>query len=100
MPNPINQNQQLADHIKKNLIKGYTADSLKYSLMKQGYSRTCVEKSLELANKQLAESAPKMVEKPIIKYAVVDDADMAAKVAAQDAQGKGFFKKIFGWFKK
>ena len=100
MANPVNTNQQLADHIKKNLSKGYTLDSLKFSLMQQGYSRTSVEKGIELANKQLAETAPKMVEKPVIKYEMVNDADMAAKVAAQDSASKGFFKKVFGFFKK
>ena len=100
MPNPVNQNQQLADYIKKNLSKGYNMDSLKFSLISQGYSRTSVEKALELANRQLAESAPKIQEKPTIKYEVIDDNEMASKVAAQDAQSKGFFKKLFGWFKK
>jgi SOS response regulatory protein OraA/RecX len=99
MPNPVNQSQQLADYIKKNITKGYTLDSLKYSLMKQGYSRTCVEKAIEIANAQLASQAPKMIEKPAIKYEVVNDEDMAAKVAAQDAS-QGFFKRVFGWFKK
>ena len=97
MANPVNQNQQLADYIKKNLAKGYTADSLKFSLISQGYSRTCVEKAIEIANKQLADSAPKMVEKPTVKYEVIDSDEMAAKVAAQD--GKGFFGKIASWFK-
>jgi SOS response regulatory protein OraA/RecX len=92
------QNQQLADHIKRNLSKGYTIESLKYSLMQQGYSRTSIEKALQIANKQLAETAPKMVEKPVIKYQTIDDEEMAAKVAAQ-SEG-GFFKRMFGWFKK
>jgi SOS response regulatory protein OraA/RecX len=99
MANPVNTNQQLADHIKKNVAKGYTMDSLKFSLMQQGYSRTSVEKAIELANKQLAEQAPKMVEKPVIKYEVVNDQEMAAKVAAQDKASQGFFKKLFGFFK-
>lgn len=96
MANPVNQNQQLADYIKKNMTKGYTADSLKFSLMTQGYSRTSVEKAIELANKQLAESAPKMVEKPTVKYEVIDSDEMAAKVAAQDNAGKGFWRRLFG----
>jgi SOS response regulatory protein OraA/RecX len=100
MVNPVNTNQQLADHIKKNLAKGYTMDSLKYSLLQQGYSRTSVEKAIDLANKQMADSVPKMVEKPVIKYEVIDSNEMAAKIAAQDAQGQGFFKKLFSWFKK
>ena len=93
------QNQQLADHIKRNLSKGYTIESLRYSLMQQGYSRTSVEKAIQIANKQMAETAPKMVEKPVIRYQTVDDEDMAAKVANQD-ESQGFFKKLFGWFKK
>jgi len=95
MENPKNQNQQLADYIKKNVSKGYTIESLKYSLMQQGYSRTSVEKAIEIANKQIGASAPRIQEKPIIKYQIVDDEEMARKVAAQDAANQGFFKKIW-----
>lgn len=73
MLEPKTQNQQLADYIKKNLSKGYTVDALKFSLIGQGYGRTAVERSIELATKQLAEEAPKMVEKPQIKYAAVEE---------------------------
>jgi SOS response regulatory protein OraA/RecX len=100
MANPVNQNQQLADYIKKNLSKGYTQDSLRFALLKQGYSRTTVEKAMEIANKQMAENAPRMVEKPVVKYEVIDDDEMAAKIAQQDAANKGFFKRLFGWFSK
>jgi hypothetical protein len=100
MANPTNQNQQLADHIKKNLAKGYTVDSLRFSLIKQGYSRTSIEKSIEMANQQLASAAPKMIEKPTISYQVLDENEMATKVAAQDQAGEGFFsrmkRKFFG----
>ncbi len=95
MPNPVNQNQQLADYIKKNLSKGYTQDSLKYSLIKQGYSRTSVEKAMELANSQLASSAPKMVEKPTLKYEMLNKDEMNAKIAAQDEAERGFFGRIW-----
>ena len=95
MPNPTNQNQQLADYIKKNLVKGYTPDSLKFSLMKQGYSRTSVEKALELATKQMAETAPRMIEKPVIKYEVLDEEEMRRKVSEQDASEKNFLKRIW-----
>jgi len=95
-----NTNQQLADHIKKNLQKGYTIDSLRFSLLQQGYSRTSVEKSIEIANKQLAMEAPKLQEKPVIKYEVLNEEEMARKVAEQESQGRGFFSrmwhKIFG----
>ena len=63
--------QQLAEHIKKNLNKGYTPDSLKYSLLSQGYSRVTVENAIKLANEQLAMQAPLMKEKPQITYKVI-----------------------------
>ena len=93
-------NQQLADHIKKNLQKGYTIDSLRFSLLQQGYSRTSVEKAIDMANKQLAMQAPKIQEKPVVKYEVIDEDELARKMAERDAQGRGFFSrlwhKIFG----
>ena len=99
MANSESQNQQLADYIKKNVSKGYTADSLKYSLIKQGYSRTSVEKAIEMANKQLASQAPKMVEKPVVRFETVDEAEIRKKMEAQDNANKGFFGKIASWFK-
>lgn len=93
------QNQQLADYIKKNLSKGYTPDALKYSLLKQGYSRTSVEKGLEMANRQMAETAPRMEEKPVIRFQTIDENELKEKVAAEDEANKGFFKRIAGWFK-
>ena len=93
------QNQQIADYIKKNISKGYTMDSLKYALMNQGYSRTSVEKAIEIANKQLATQAPEMKEKPVITYSF-DEEELKQKVAAQENnQGNPisrFFRKIFG----
>jgi len=71
MPEPYIQ--QLANYIKKNLVKGYTVDSLKLALENQEYSKLSIERAIKLANKQLAEKAPTMKEKPVIKYQVVDD---------------------------
>ena len=97
MVNEMNQNQQLADYVKKNISKGYTPDSLKFSLIQQGYSRTSVEKAIELANKQLALEVPKMQEKPVVKYEVIDEEEVKRKLAEQDK--KGFFGTIASWFK-
>ena len=62
--------QQLAEHIKRNISKGYTVDALRFSLLNQGYSRITVEKAIEKANYQLAREAPKMQEKPQITYKI------------------------------
>ena len=93
------QNQQLADYFKKNFSKGYTPDALKFSLMKQGYSKTSVEKAYETASKQMAMQAPKMVEKPTVTYSY-DEAELKRKVA-EDSRNSGnfitrFFRRLFG----
>jgi hypothetical protein len=73
MYKPQDYIQQLADHIKKNLAKGYPIDALKVSLINQGYSKISIEKAIDLANNQLAQKAPPMREKPHITYKVLDE---------------------------
>ena len=73
MEQPKNIIEQLTEHIKKNLTKGYTQDTVKYSLMGQGYSRITVEKALENANKQLAAAVPLIKEKPQIIYRLIEE---------------------------
>ena len=63
----------LKDYLKKNLKKGYTLESLKWALLKQGYSRTAIERAIEQIHKELAEKAPVLKEKPVISYQVIDE---------------------------
>ena len=79
----------LIDYLKKNLAKGYTLDSLKWALINQGYSRTEIEKAILLANKELAQEAPKIVEKPKIKYEIIGEND-------HPVGKKSFWKRLFG----
>ena len=65
--------QQLSEYIKRNLIKGYTIDSLKIALEQQDYSKSAIERAIDLANKRLAKDAPIMKEKPVIKYKIIDE---------------------------
>jgi hypothetical protein len=85
-----NYTGKLVNYFKKNLAKGYTLDSLKYSLINQGYSRTLVERAIERANKELAAKAPIIKEKPQIKYEVIDEEDNPIIFK------KSFWKRIFG----
>jgi hypothetical protein len=85
MYKPQDHIQQIADHIKKNLSKGYTMESLKFSLMNQGYSRISIEKAIDLANLQLASKVPILKEKPQITY-----------TAIPEVSRPGFFRKVFG----
>jgi len=81
--------QQLADYIKKNISKGYTADSLRWALINQGHSKLEIDKAIKLANEQLAASAPKMVEKPMIKV----------EVEPPIPEKQGFWSRIKSWFR-
>lgn len=83
--------QQLVNYIIKNLNKGYTADTLKYSLLSQGYGRTSVQKAIDDAHKQLAKNAPVMKEKPQITYEVIDSKPSKTKTQ----KPLNFFQKLF-----
>jgi len=81
--------QQLVNYLKRNLSKGYTIESLKWALINQGYSRSSVNKAIQLTNEQLALKAPKLKEKPIIKYEIVTDKEEKKKI-----KRKTFWEKI------
>ena len=76
--------------MKKNLKKGYTEDSLKFALIKQGYSRVIVEEAIKEAHLSLASEAPVLETKPSITYEVMDENDQPIEV------NKPWWKKIFG----
>ena len=66
---------KVVEYFKRNLKKGYTAESLKWALVEQGYTKTTVEQALEKAQKEFAEKAPVLREKPKIKYEIIDERD-------------------------
>ena len=68
----LDHKRQLIEYFKKNLAKNYPEDSLKFALVSQGYSKVAVEQALEQAHKEIAEKAPVLKEKPVIKYSVYD----------------------------
>jgi len=69
---------QLIAYIKKNLKKGYTKESLKWALIEQGNSRMEIEKAFLSVDKELAQEAPVLKTKPIIKYEVIEPKDFHA----------------------
>jgi hypothetical protein len=58
--------------------------------MSQGYSRTAVETALEVANKELAEKAPVLKEKPKIRYEIIDEYNRPVQIK------KPWWKRLFG----
>jgi len=76
--------QKVVDYIKRNLAKGYTIDALRWALVKQGHSRTLVEKAIELTQKQLAASAPKLEPAPAPKIEI-----------EREEKKRGFWARLF-----
>ena len=80
--------EKLVQYFKKNLKKGYTEDSLKFALIRQGYSRVVVEEALRDVHLELASQAPVLEDKPEIKYEFLDGEDGLVK--------KPWWKRMFG----
>jgi len=83
----------IVNYFKKNLAKGYTPETLRWALVKQGYSRTIVEQSLDVAQKEMADKAPKLVEKPRIIHEIINENDNPVKIKTF------FWEKFLGFFK-
>lgn len=84
-------NQSLIAYLKKNISKGYTIESLQWALISQGYSRIEVSRAIEQFNRELAQKAPILKEKPAITYEVFDHDNKPVEVAK-----KSWLKRIFG----
>lgn len=72
--------KRISDYIKKNLAKGYTLESLKWALVNQGYPRMTVDVAIQQANKELADTAPILKEKPVITYEVFGEGDKPVEI--------------------
>lgn len=84
--------KKIVKYLKKNLSKGYTQDSLKWSLINQGYSRAIIEKAIEQTSQELAEVAPILKEKPVIKHQIIDENNRPITIK------KPFWKRFFTIF--
>ncbi|MDO8528683.1 MAG: hypothetical protein Q7S06_02215 [Nanoarchaeota archaeon] len=86
-----NYKKRLQEYFKKNLAKGYSADTLKWALIKQGNSRSAVEIASDDAQKEVAAEAAKVVE-PKIEYLHVEDIQQLE----QQQPKKSWWKRMFG----
>ena len=96
MDKPLSYINQLAEYIRKNSKKGYTIDSLRQSLLNQGYTRFSIEQAIQLANKKLSSEAPPMKEKPQILYKIIDN-DQSREFQV-DVREKGFLNSLKRFF--
>lgn len=86
-----NVRRNLIDHVKRNISKGYSQESLKWALIEQKHSKSEVKEILETANKELEKEKPKSSEKkevPKIKHELYDVDNKPIRLP--------FFKRIFG----
>ena len=81
--------KNIMDYFKKNLKKGYTINALKIALLNQGYSKVAVEEAMRRVTRELAEKAPVLKTKPVIKYEIIDENDRPIRVR------KSFLKRFF-----
>ncbi|MFA4952912.1 MAG: hypothetical protein WC584_01700 [Candidatus Pacearchaeota archaeon] len=84
---------QLIEYFKKNISKGYSSETLKWALIKQGYSRVEIDRANEEAHKELSKTAPVLKEKPKIKYELLDEENKPIKVYTK----KPWWKKLLGF---
>lgn len=82
--------RKIVEYIKKNLGKGYSEESLMWSLVHQGYSRTEVNHALQVAKEELAKERFDK-DKPIIKYEVIDEDNEPVIIV-----NKPWWKRILG----
>ena len=82
--------RHVINYFKQNLSKGYTVETLRWALINQGYSRSIVELALQTAQKELADKAPILKEKPIIKYEIIDENNKPITIK------KSWWKKVLG----
>jgi hypothetical protein len=96
MNQPKDITSQLVGYIKKNLAKGYNQDTLRFSLLSQGYSKITVENAIEKAHQQLSKTLPAIKEKPQIIYKIINQENQPIKTIEVSTGKKTFWKKLFG----
>ena len=81
--------EELVEYIEKNLKKGYTKESLKWALVEQGHSKMEIDRAIKKVDEELANKAPILNTKPIIKYEIVPDESF------NKSTKKSFWKRLF-----
>ncbi len=84
--------RKLVDYIQRNLSKGYTEESLKWALIRQGYSRSIVEMAFKKVHQDLSQRAPMLQDSPKISHELIDDEGNSMVVEPK----KPWWKRLFG----
>ncbi|MDO8516574.1 MAG: hypothetical protein Q7S33_00455 [Nanoarchaeota archaeon] len=79
----------VVDYIKRNMHKGYDLNSLKWALIKQGHSKTEVERALSIAKDEFDRERPRQSE-PAVQIE-------EPKTEVIPDEKKGMFKRLWDW---
>ncbi len=80
-------------YLRTNLEKGYSEDSLKWALIKQGNSRTEVTRALAKVKKELSDRKREK-DKPEIKYELYDQNNNPVDVGKMS-----LWRRFLDWFR-
>jgi hypothetical protein len=86
----VEQRKKLFDYLKRNLKKGYTIDALRWALINQDYTKPLIDRAIEQTNKELAQAAPIIKEKPKITHHLVDEHDQHIEIK------RSWWNRVFG----
>ena len=86
----VEYRKQIIDYLKKNLKKGYPLESLKWALIRQGYSRVLIENLIEQTKKEIACKVPIFKEEPVIKHEIIGENNQPILIK------KSWWKKLIG----
>lgn len=92
-PRGLDYNRQVIEYIRKNLRKGYTAESLKWALINQGHSKFEIEKAMKKLEEEMAHKAPVLKTKPEIKYERISSFPTTGEL--EKTKTKSLWKRLF-----
>lgn len=84
------KSDMLIDYIKRNMAKGYTRESLKWALIKQGNSRIEIEKAMKKVEEDLANESARARAR-----ASMEAINTPAQVEPVQEEPKSFWRKLF-----
>lgn len=93
MPNEGESVKKIVEYLEKNLEKGYKIEGLKWALINQKYSKSDIDKAVDIISARTAKVGKEQKEKEVqqaVSVEVIKPLDV----------DKTFFKKLIGKFKK
>ena len=82
--------KNIMDYLRKNMKKGYPAESLRWALVDQGYSRTAIDNAIKEITVEMERMKTQIEkEKPVITHEIIEDPE-------SEIPQKSLFRRFFG----